>query len=226
MKSYCSMSRVHGEINSVRFYLRKSIPMMITATFIMLNRQVDVITIGILIGKDEAGIYQVAARSAELVAIVLAVVNVVIGPVIAQLFANKNLRDIEKIAVSTSGIATMLSLIPASILIFYGDFFLNIIYGPEFSAGANSLAILSSAIVISAAFGSVGVILNMTGHENGAAFITAIVGVINILSNYILVLMYGAVGAAVATGFSFIIWHLSLSLYIKKFLNIRTSFLL
>jgi O-antigen/teichoic acid export membrane protein len=61
--------------------------------------------------------------------------------------------------------------------------------------------------IANAAFGSVGFLLTMTGHERDAMYIFAAASVISVVLNLTLIPSYGLLGAAIATTIVTIIWN-------------------
>jgi O-antigen/teichoic acid export membrane protein len=77
--------------------------------------------------------------------------------------------------------------------------------------------------VVSAAVGSVGYLMTMTGHQRDAARVYACVAVGHVGLNAIAIPLLGALGAAVATAASISIWNLWLHSLVVKRLGIHPS---
>ena len=108
-------------------------------------------------------------------------------------------------------------------LILIGENFLEIIYGNEYVIGTIALKILVIGQMVNAAFGSVGAILNMTGHEKDAVIGMSIAIVVNVALNFILIPVYGINGAAFSSALAFFIWNSILRHFVKKRLDIESS---
>jgi O-antigen/teichoic acid export membrane protein len=76
------------------------------------------------------------------------------------------------------------------------------LFGEEFTAGATVLTVLAVAKVTQVAVGPSGYVLMMTDHQYLNVFNQVSTAVLNVVLNYVLILRYGIVGAAVATGIS------------------------
>jgi O-antigen/teichoic acid export membrane protein len=108
-------------------------------------------------------------------------------------------------------------------LIFYGQDIIGMIYGTQFASGYRALAILSFGQLMNAAFGSVGLILNMTGNEKSSLKGQALALLINFALNIVLIPKWGLEGAAAATCISLIIWNILLAALVFKHLRIHTT---
>jgi O-antigen/teichoic acid export membrane protein len=69
------------------------------------------------------------------------------------------------------------------------------------------------------------ILLTMTGHERAAAKLMVIGAIINVLGCAIGIAFYGAIGAAVATATTYIIWNLAMAIYISKRGNLTAGLL-
>jgi O-antigen/teichoic acid export membrane protein len=109
-------------------------------------------------------------------------------------------------------------------LIFLGHYFLNI-FGQDFVDGKGALIILSVGRLLNVAFGSVGAIMIMTGHEREAAFGVGVSAVANVMLNATLIPKWGINGAALATTISLILWNVTLCTYVFRRLGINATIL-
>ena len=71
--------------------------------------------------------------------------------------------------------------------------------------------------------GSVGIILNMTGHERYAASGAAVGALSNIFLNVLLIPRFGISGAATATAISLAVWNLLLVWWVYKHVGILST---
>jgi len=72
--------------------------------------------------------------------------------------------------------------------------------------------------------GSVGVIMQMTGHQKVYQNIVLIALILNIVLNFTLIPLYGILGAAIATVVSISSWNIIGAVYLKQKLNIRSYY--
>ena len=176
----------------------------------LINKQTDILMIGAFLNSKDVGIYRAAIQGAELVAIALMVVNIVLLPSISSLYAKGEFSKLQKLITLSTRTITLVSLPIFIFLYFFGNYFL-FLFGNEFIEGAKSLAILSVGQFINAFFGSVGLILSMTGHEKDTLHGVAVAAIINVILNIIFIPAWGIEGAAFATTASLVIWNMLLA---------------
>ena len=89
------------------------------------------------------------------------------------------------------------------------------VFGEEFQTAAIPLIILLIGQIFNTVNGPTGIVLQLTGHQKVFKNIILVSSIINIALNYILIPMYGLVGAAIANSFSLILWNVWCSIKIK-----------
>jgi O-antigen/teichoic acid export membrane protein len=112
-----------------------------------------------------------------------------------------------------------------AIIIATGASFFLRLFGPEFESARLPLLILILSHVINAGAGSVGYLLNMTGHHMVSARVYGITALINIGTNVIGIYLFGITGAAVATVLSMLIWNYWLHVLVSRRLDLSPSIL-
>jgi O-antigen/teichoic acid export membrane protein len=203
-------------------WLRVSLPMlMISGSLIILNRT-DVIMVGAMVGSAEAGIYAMSSRIAALIVFGLTAVNTVIAPVISRLYAEDKLQELQvSLMMAAKGILLMVAPVSIGIVV-WGQSLLELV-GPDFTAGYVPLVVLCVGQSVNALAGSVGILLNMTGHERTSARVYAGAAVLNIVLNLLLVPAFGMTGAAIATALTTITWNVILIRYVRRTLGLRVT---
>lgn len=200
-------------------------PMAMTQGAHQINRYVDVVILGLLANMIDAGIYRVAAQGAVLVSLGMIAMELVIAPRLAHLHALGQQEHMQKILRRSTQIAFMLSVAVALGFAIAGQPILIWFFGDDFGSAWLPLIILSMAHVISTAIGPTGLILNMTGYERYVTRAVTIAALVNIALNFALIPLFGAVGAAIATGIALIFWKAWLWFTAKRKLGVRCSFL-
>lgn len=203
-------------------WLRVSLPLMLVSSFLMVIQRSDLILVGAMVGQEEAGIYNAAARTAALVSFILSAVNAIAAPTIARLYAEKKHNAMKELAKKIAQYVFWPTLLISLVLIAGSGLILSL-FGSEFVEGRTILIILVFGQLANASVGSVGYFMNMTGNQDQSAKVFGISAVLNILLNIVGIYLYGAVGAAVATAISMVIWNVWLYLLVKKILNIDSS---
>lgn len=204
--------------------LQQSLPMLATSSIYLLNSQVDKIMIGMLKTTADVGIYNVALRISTMTSLGLAAVNAIAAPKIAGLYSEKRMKELEQVLYNSARAMFWFSSPVFLLCLFFPGFLLKL-FGPEFATGRTTLVFLVIGQFVNTCCGSVGIFLNMTGHQIIFRNIVLFAMLINIGINAALVPHYGIEGAAVATTVSIVFWNSAAAWYCKRHLRIRTYYL-
>ncbi len=208
---------------SYKDILFRSGPMAISAIAYILMQSVDVILLSKFTDFKTVAFYSVAIKLTTMVSLVLASVNTVQAPKIAELYSLNDLHNLELIIKKSTRLIFGLTF-PAIIFILVLSGFILSLFGNEYKVAQNALFILLIGQSVNALCGSVGVYMNMTGRQLVLQKILLIAFVINLVLNWFLIPYYGINGAAIATSFSMIFWNITTVVYIYKKDNIKTFF--
>ncbi len=196
-------------------WFRAALPFVVVSGMYVLNARTSELLLLGLAGTDAVGLYGPAARGADLIALVLLAVNTATAPTLARLFAEGKRAQLEHTVARSTRLITLASLVPALALIVFGGVFLSLI-GPEFAPARAALALLSAGQLVNAATGTVGTLLNMTGHERDVAASVGVSAVLNIVLNALLIPRFGLTGAAAATALGTLVWNVLLSFFVYR----------
>jgi len=188
----------------------------------ILNSRFDILVLENYCSEAEIAYYDIAIKISNLMAIVLLTINLVIAPEIAKLYANKQLKKLEMLVQRSIKIAFLVSLPIALFLLVAGPIILQL-FGKSFTAGYPVLIIFTLVQFVNIGAGSVGNILNMTGHEKEVIWGICISLIINVPLSLYLVPKFGMIGAATATGIAIVIWNLVLWVMVKQKIGINAS---
>lgn len=198
-------------------------PLFCIGVLSLVNLQADVLMLALLRGPEAAGVYQAAARGAELVAFSLLVANFALQPLISRLHALGDLRELQRVVTLTARATLLVALPVAFALALFAAPILRALFGAPFERGALCLVILCAAQVVNAGIGSVDHLLNMTGHERDTALGMALGAAANVALNAALIPLWGIEGAAFATASSLVLWNLALSRKVRLRLGIASG---
>ena len=198
-----------------RSWLKTALPFMLISGMYVLNARTSILMLTALGTPTEVGLYQIASRGADFIAMVLLAVNTAFAPLLARLYAQNKQRQLESAVARSTRTITLVSLPIALAFIFLGGIFLSL-YPSDFSAARTTLTILSIGQLINAATGTVAMLLNMTGHERDTALVVGMSAVANIALNLLLIPRLGLEGAAIATALGTLAWNVLLSYFVYK----------
>ena len=128
--------------------------------------------------------------------------------------------------VTISARAMFVSSFPiAMAMVFFGRWFLLLVFGHEFTQGAAVLAILSIGLLMNALGGAAGLILEMSAYAKDTARWMGLAAAVNVLLNRLLIPRWGVEGVAVATAISLILQNSLLVIWVQRRLGIHTTVL-
>jgi len=210
-------------VYNTSLWFHRALPFLFLGVVQIINKQTDIVMLGILRPASDVGVYRAVVHGSMLVTFVLTSVNTAMAPQISRLWTlgeNKRLQKMVTITARAVAYATFLS---AGVLIIGGRFFLTLFFGEEFGTGVPALRILCIGQMVNGFAGSVGNILNMTGYERKSLLAMGIAAFINVLLNILLIPPFGIIGASIATAVSLSIWNIFLVIWVNKFTGIHST---
>ena len=157
--------------------------------------------------SSAVGIFDIVTKLALLVQFPLVVSNTIFAPMIGEMWAKKNLADLEAtFKIVTKWVFTS-SLFIFFVLALSARPILNV-FGPEFDAGMSAFLILSLGQLVNASTGAVGWLLIMTGYANLHLVNSALLAVTTLVFTYYATPHFGILGPALAMGLAVIIVNL------------------
>lgn len=201
---------------------RAAFPLSVVAGFQLINIYADIILLGLMRTDEEVGVYRVAVQLAGLVVFGLFAINQVLHPHFAKLHSIGDKEKLQRLVTVSAKIILAFAMPPVLLLVFAGAPILKLLFGEEYMTGACALGILAIGQLSNAAFGSVGALLNMTGHEKDTMRGMMIAAGVNIFLNILLIPTFGMAGAASATAVSLVVWNVVLRSCVRKRLDIES----
>lgn len=173
------------------------------------------------LSSSEVAFFASAQRTATLASFVLIAVNLVVAPKFAQAFAKDNAVEVNKLSLLSSRLMVALAIPVIAFMIFSPEFLMGL-FGDEYKAAAPLLQILAVGQFINVITGSVGYLLNMTGHEKDMRNVVLFSGPLAIALAFGLTSQFGLTGAAYATAISVATQNLLALWMVKKRLGFNT----
>ncbi|MCE7995858.1 MAG: oligosaccharide flippase family protein [Roseivirga sp.] len=197
------------KINMVpREWLRKSLPYTIYGGASFLNRRADILMLGAIALSVDVAVYNVSFQLISFLALGINIVNQIAKPKIVEFFARNDLGKVEAYSVKMALLNFAFTLVASLVLVFLGKPILSI-FGPEFEAGYEVVMIFALGRTLSALFGISTVILAMSDYQKLISRLELVFLLLNILLNYLLIPIYGVVGAAIATSIALFLRRLT-----------------
>lgn len=215
-----SVRRAALSIYDTRAWIASAIPLAFVAGMQVVNRHTDIVMLGFITAAEDVGVYRVVAQGGILVTFGLQAVNMVVAPRFAQLRNTDDMIRLQRIVTMSARASFLIALPVVFCFVIWGSEILQVVFGPEFVRGHTPLVILAFGQLVNAGMGSVGFLLNMTGHERDTARGVAVAACCNIILNLILIPPFGMNGAALATALTLVIWNALLAYSARKRMGI------
>ncbi|MCM1388247.1 MAG: polysaccharide biosynthesis C-terminal domain-containing protein, partial [Bacillus sp. (in: Bacteria)] len=172
------------------------------------NTRIDVMMLGALASDKIVGLYSFISLIVEGIFKLLYVVRSNMNPIFAELFHNKKQTELsalyKKIKYALWGGTFCLGLF--LIIGYWG--FCTLFLDKEYTETVTALIIIIIGMTILAPFFVCGNICTQSGRPLQDSLVTLTTIIVNIITNYFLIIRYGLYGAAMATAFSYIIYSI------------------
>ena len=184
--------------------IKYSLPIAIPTVFGSLVILVDRMFVGYFLPEYETGIYQSVSLISVLFVAVLSSFKTIVAPMIAEYYHQENHQGLQRVIKTSTRWAFNICFPVILIILSSPKSFMVSLFGISFLMGADTLLILTVAQLINISKGPIDQLLVMTGNQNIWLKITLISFAVNVAANWLLIPVYGLMGAAYASGLTFI----------------------
>jgi len=179
-------------------------PLMMASIAYMLLYKVDILMIGYFLNQSEVGIYNAAVPIAQLLTIIISSFTPFLLPSMTEYYAGSDITNLDKtFSISTKWIF-LLTIPLFSLIFFFPEFFLVVIFGKQFVEAAPVLRIISLGFLLASSVGPTGNLLIVLGRTRLMLLNNTAIFLLNIILNYLLIPLYGIIGSAIASAVSLI----------------------
>lgn len=204
-----------------RSMLKVALPLLIVTSTSMIAANADAVMLGWLSNASEVGLYSVASSLALLTTVFHLITVSTLSPKIASLYNENKKNEIQLMVKKVTTGLFFIGLFSVLFFLFGGELILQV-WGERFTIAYWQLIILSIGQLFNIGTGATGVILIMTGYEKIAGHITISSAIINVVLNLLLIPVFGAFGAAIATTSTVIIENTIKVFVVKSKTGINT----
>ncbi len=176
---------------------------------------------------SDVGVFGAAQRLVMVISFLLSSIAIITRPKFAALHAAGDMEGINRVVQQTTAVMVWVSVPLFVVLSLFSVNIMNL-FGVDFSRGWFVLIILGGGQLVSAILGSVGHILNMTGHSKDMRQIMLYGVPVSILLIYALSERYGLIGAALGGSLGMALVNTLIAVQVKRRLGVvvwRGSFL-
>jgi O-antigen/teichoic acid export membrane protein len=164
---------------------------------------IDVLMIGYFLDETEVGYYSVAMSILIIMWMIPTSINTVFYPALAEYWHKKDKEAVEKVIDKCMKYSTVILFISGTTLLFFGQDVILILFGSAFIPSVLPLQILIIGTVLFGISNSVTSAWDAVGRPEMGVKINIICAIPNVILNYILIQIWGIIGAAVATTVTF-----------------------
>ncbi len=200
-------------------WFRVALPLLLFTSFHVVLGQSDLFLLGVLRESVDVGTYNIALKTSTVVTFLLTGVNAVAGPRIAKMHQSGNEERMQRLVTLVVHLSFWPSLFGALALIAIAGPFLSI-FGEEFVVARWAMIIVIVGKLFNAGAGSVGYLMNMTGHQDASAYVLGWSAALNVVLNLVLIPKFGIEGAAAATATTTAFWNVWLCWVVQKKLGV------
>jgi O-antigen/teichoic acid export membrane protein len=203
--------------------LRDAFPILIISltSFILLS-SADLWILGAFRPQEEVAVYGATSRLVAFIAMPLLITNLVLPPVIAEMYAQGRTGDLQRTLRSFSTLCGVPSLLLLIAFVLLGKPILGFVYGPYYESGTLVLILLSIGKLASVWSGSCGAVLQFTGHQRAMLRINLLTSPLFIIGALLVVRDYGPIGVASMTAAITVLQNVAMVLVAKKYVGIWT----
>jgi len=202
-------------------FLRVSFSFFISSLANFFQSVVSIFLAGMLLSSSDLGLFKVSQQIGLIAAFSLIVINAIFPPRFSALYYEGKVEELGRLARQGSLIGIFSSLPIFIVCIAFPEFVLSF-FGDGFEGAEIALRVICCAQILNVATGSVGFLLNMTGHEKIMRNLTMVSGLVGIGVFWFLIECYGLLGAALAQAFVLVFQNILAALLVKSKLGITT----
>jgi O-antigen/teichoic acid export membrane protein len=214
-------STKHTPRYEIKHWKATAKPLFLSTVLSALMSRADMVMVGSLLGMEEAARYAVAHRLAILLTFALDAVRTTLTPQISEYYHKKNSEILQKKMTQASQLIFFTTVPLAALLLFFPQVFLGL-FGEGYKSAGNILIFLTIGQLINSLTGTVSPLLTMTAYQGIHARIIGVTLAIYLLLNFVLIKLFGAEGAAIATSIIIGVRNIWLVIVAKEKLNIIT----
>lgn len=190
----------------------------VSAAVVMVWRRFDILLVAALAGPADAAVYTVATRFLVVGNLGIQAVQMTVSPQLGRLFARDDNDGAQRVfAIST--LWTMVFSWPLYLVTAAAAALVIPVFGSGYSAGTSSVVVLSMAMLVSTACGSVDAVLLMSGRSLVSLANAVATLAVNIVLDLLLIPRLGILGAALGWACSIVLRNLLALVQIRHLLG-------
>jgi O-antigen/teichoic acid export membrane protein len=199
--------------------LDDAVPFLVIALTAFVLLSADIWILGVLGSGRDVAVYGAASRLVTFVAMPLLIVNLVLPPIVAEMYAQGKTARLERTLRTFSTLAGVPSLLVLVGFMLLGGPIMGLVYGkPIYQSGTAVLVllILSAAKLVAVWSGSCGLVLQFTGHQTSMLRVSLLTSPLFFVVAILATWRYGPVGVASAAALTTTVQNVIMVLLAKR----------
>ncbi|MDE2384214.1 MAG: oligosaccharide flippase family protein [Alphaproteobacteria bacterium] len=200
------------------------IPLWLSSLIYGMIQQFDVVIVGSLLSKADAGAYFAAQKTAQLLSLALIAGGLVTAPSMAGLYHAGKKAELQSLCQKLA-LAIALSTAAGYLLLVVAGHWLLGLFDPSFRSAYPILLIVGFGAVVDAISGPNAYLMQMTSYEK--AYLKIMLGcyIAVVAAQFILIPWLGMIGAALASAGGVILWNLTAIIVLRRHAGLDPSLL-
>lgn len=201
---------------------RRSSIFIVTGVGWALSQYLDLVIVAMVIGDTSAGIYRIAALSANMAGIGSGLGDMALSPKIVRLFVDNRIDELRRLCGHFSWLSTCICVTGLLVFSIFGSELLQLVFGYQFRFAYIPGLILMTGQLIVCATGPSNLLLLLLGGEKSYIMLLAGFAIIGGLGCLILGGFFGLVGASISTAIAISTLNIGAALVCYKKYGVAT----
>lgn len=185
--------------------------------------QLATLLLGLLASASAVGLFRIATSMVILIGLPIMLMNAVVAPVLARLFAQGDRRRLQILCTHSARAMTVAVAALTLPFAFWGGPLIGFVFGADYAPGNPALLVLAGGQILAASFGLNAGLLAMTGYEHRVTRSMFWGLLVSVALTLMLVPRWAEIGAAVATAGSLLVWNALTWADARRLVKIETS---
>ena len=189
--------KISLSLNSLADTFKHTVPYGMSTFLSQLYARTDIVLIGFLLGESLAGIYNVGYRIVFFLLFIPKFASITLLPIISRLF-HESRFEFQKMYNKSLNMMVIIALPVSAGLCLIAPDFIELVFGSKFNESSTILRLLSFLFLITCLNNIMEIFLIASDHQTTRTKSQWIATVVSVLSNIVLIFLFGIEGAAIA----------------------------
>ncbi len=203
-------------------WFKALVPFAFIGVMTTFNSELSILLLSFMATDETIAYYRVAYFGSSFLGILLIAVNTMNGPKIASTLSKGNTLETQKLLNIGVRFSSLIAIIAFILLALFGSEIIVIFFGEQYSSSYLPLLILLTGQTFNIIFGSVGLVLSMSGNERETLKILPLSLMFNVFLLIILTPYFHEIGAAIATSATLIFTNVLMAYKTYKKTSLKT----